>query len=34
MAGFLFGLLWEAITWDNFRIPHAIIGAVTGSAGS
>jgi hypothetical protein len=33
MAGFLFGILWEVVTWNNFTIPRAIIGAITGSAG-
>lgn len=33
MAGFLLGLVWELVTWNNFQIPRAIIGVVTGSAG-
>jgi hypothetical protein len=34
VAGFLFGVLWEVISWNSFAIPRAIIGAVTGSAGN
>ncbi len=33
MAGFLASLLWQAITWNDFYIPRAAIGAFTGSAG-
>lgn len=33
MAGFLAGVLWNVISWDNFHIPRLLIGAVTGSAG-
>lgn len=33
MAGFLLGVVWDVFTWNDFAVPRAIIGIVTGSAG-